>query len=65
MIERMAQQCVEMMGAMESHMGGMMGSGMMGGMWMMLVWLALLLLIVAAIVVGAAFVLRAIWRRTS
>jgi hypothetical protein len=61
----MAQQCVEMMGAMGSHMEGMMGGGMMGGMWMMLVWLALLLVIVAAIVVGVAFVVRVMWRRTS
>jgi hypothetical protein len=64
-IERMAQQCVEMMTAMGSHMTGMMGGGMMGGMWMMLVWLALLLVIVAAVVVGAALLLRVMWRRTS
>jgi hypothetical protein len=62
MIERMAQQCVEMMGAMGSNkLAGMMG----GGMWMMLAWSALLVLIVAAAVVGTALVLRVLWRRTS
>jgi hypothetical protein len=64
-IERMAQRCVEMMGAMGSHMAGMMGEGMTGGMWMLLAWVALPLTIVAVIVVATALALRVLWRRTS